>query len=184
MRLRIEVLSAFDDDQPSWEVDTPRQGRSRNHNLHLVLDEELLAKLAVAVVETSVMECDAETKGLFEELVVDLFDCSLEDLRVASDILGLFLVLHLAECDQVTGSQTGLSTGRHEHDHWLAFTELLDVVECRLVHGAHSWAVMFLTKAFKVNLDRHRPDRRPEVEEPISVSTEPLSYIRTVGHCS
>lgn len=43
MGLGIEVLSSFDEDETGREIDSPSESRSRNHDLHLVLHEELLA---------------------------------------------------------------------------------------------------------------------------------------------
>jgi hypothetical protein len=77
VRLGIEVLGAFDDDQPSREVNTPGQSGSGYHDLHLILNKEFLAYLTITNVQASVMQGDTETQGLLQELVVHIREHSL-----------------------------------------------------------------------------------------------------------
>jgi hypothetical protein len=77
VRLGIEVLGAFDYDQPSREVNTPGQSGSSYHDLHLVFNKQFLAYLTIATVQASMMQGDTETQGLLEELVVYLREHSL-----------------------------------------------------------------------------------------------------------
>ena len=100
------------------------------------------------------MQGDSEAEGLLEELVVHLSDRPLQHLVVAYDVLRLFLVLHLAVCDKIAGSETCLPSRRDKDNDWLAVTKFFDVVEGRLIHGRHSRAVVLFAEALKVNFDR------------------------------
>ena len=51
----------------------------------------------------------------------------------------------------------------------------------RLVHGGHAGAVVLAGEACDVHLERHRPHRRPEVEEAELADAQPVGEVARVG---
>lgn len=50
-----------------------------------------------------------------------------------------------------------------------------------LVHGGHAGAVVLAGEACDVDLERHRPHRRPEVEEAELADAQPVGQVARVG---
>lgn len=113
---------------------------------------------------------------------MDLLDCFLNQFRFAFYIRACFLLLHLAEGNKIICCQPCLTTRRNEDDDRLAIAEFFDVVMSWLVHSGHPRAIVFFTKSFEMNLNRHRSDSGSEIEEPILIGSKPLGNISTICH--
>lgn len=70
--LSVKELSSLDNDQMSWEIDTPSESGRSNKNLNLLIDVELFDELSILVVETGMMEADSEDERQLEVLITHL----------------------------------------------------------------------------------------------------------------
>ena len=71
--LRIEELSAFDNDKTSREVHSPSESRCSDKHLNLLLDEEVLDNFAITLFKTGMMHSDTELESMLEIVIFDVF---------------------------------------------------------------------------------------------------------------
>lgn len=121
MSLGIEELGALDDHKSSWEVDTPSKCGSCNQNLDLTVHEQVLTDLTVTTVETSVMHSNTKVECLFEILIRDVLNPTVELFVVALDKWRASTSLVLTESNEIECSKPCLPAAAYKQQYWLPF---------------------------------------------------------------
>ena len=157
--IRIVELGAFHDDEPCRKVHSPRQRARRDQHLNLLLHEELLDDLPVALGEACVMHAHSKLYCVLQILVLDELTDLMDLLRVhvQERLLELKNAVVIAQShlllisgthrNQVQGGETRLPSRRHEYEHRMTPGVRHDRLVCWPVHRGHPWTVVLLSEA-------------------------------------
>ena len=94
------------------------------------------------------------------------------------------LVIRSCVGQEVDSGEASLLPARHEHDDGLAGRVLQDGVVGGLGHGHDPARVVRHVEALDVELQRHRPHVRVEVEGAVGGAAEPLGHVAAVGEAA
>ena len=166
--LGVKVLCAFHDDEVAWKIHPPRQSGRTHQDLNLGFRVERLDNTTVLLVEAGVVQANPKRKavpqgGIFDGLQYDLKLV----LRHVKELLGR--VVRHGVRDEIVRRDARLPPRGHEYEHGLGRRVRLDCCIRWFVHRRHARAIELAAVSLNVTLQRHRPHRGAEIEEPLPV---------------